>query len=98
MKLKKTTMAVHYYSYSPSNPQQAFGCSLVYGNQMEFKRWARCQGLSKENGADYYFDYVTPVDTRDLIQQKVIPGFLADGNTTWGEALNMLKKYFNIAT
>ncbi len=34
---------------------------LCYGNQMEFKSWAKHHGLSKKNGADYYFDYITPV-------------------------------------
>ena len=90
-------MDTRYYQYSPSYPQQAFGCSLVYSNQMEFKRWARRQGLSKKNGADYYFDSITPVDARDPMKQNNIPGFLADGKTTWGEALNILKKYFKIA-
>lgn len=90
-------MTSRYYEYSPSSPQQAFGCSLVYSNQMEFKRWARRQGLSKKNGADYYFDHITPVDARDLMGQNDIPGFLADGNTTWGEALKILKNYFKIA-
>ena len=90
-------MDSRYYQYSPSCPQQAFGCSLVYSNQMEFKRWARRQGLSKKNGADYYFDSVTPVDARDPMKQNNIPGFLADGKTTWGEALNILKRYFKIA-
>ena len=90
-------MDSRYYSYSPSYPQQAFGCSLVYSNQMEFKSWARRQGLSKKNGADYYFDCITPVDARDPMNQCSIPGFLANGNTTWGEALEILKKYFKIA-
>ena len=90
-------MTSRYYEYSPSSPQQAFGCSFVYSNQMEFKRWARRQGLSKKNGADYYFDHITPVDARDLMGQNDIPGFLADGNTTWGEALKILKNYFKIA-
>lgn len=90
-------MTSRYYEYSPSSPQQAFGCSLVYSNQMEFKRWARRQGLSKKNGADYYFDHITPVDAHDLMGQNDIPGFLADGNTTWGEALKILKNYFKIA-
>ena len=90
-------MDARYYQYSPSCPQQAFGCTLVYSNQMEFKRWARCQGLSKKNGADYYFDCITPVDARDPMSQNNIPGFLADGNTTWGEALKILKDYFKIA-
>ena len=90
-------MDTHYYRYSPSYPQQAFGCTLVYSNQMEFKSWARRHGLSKKNGANYYFDYITPVDGRDPMKQSNIPGFLANGKTTWGEALNILKKYFKIA-
>ena len=64
---------------------------------MEFKSWAKHHGLSKKNGADYYFDYVTPVDARDPMGQNNIPGFLANGKTTWGEALNILKTYFKIA-
>lgn len=81
------------YRYSPSGPQQA----LVYGNQIEFENWARRHGLSKKNGADYYFDCITPVDARDPMKQNDIPGFLADGKTTWGEALKILKNYFKIA-
>ena len=91
-------MDTHYYEeYSHSCPQQAFGCFLVYSNQIEFKRWARRHGLSKKNGADYYFDCITPVDARDPMKQNDIPGFLADGKITWGEALKILKKYFKIA-
>ena len=90
-------MDMRYYRYSPSCPQQAFGCSLVYSNQMEFKKWARRHGLSKKNGVDFYFDCITPVDARDPMRQNNIPGFLANGNTTWGEALEILKKYFKIA-
>ena len=70
---------------------------LCYGNQLEFKSWAKCHGLSKKNGADYYFDCITPVDARDPMKQNNIPGFLADGNTTWAEALKILKTYFKIA-
>lgn len=70
---------------------------LCYGNQMEFKSWAKHHGLSKKNGADYYFDYITPVDARDPMKQSNIPGFLANGKTTWGEALKILKNYFKIA-
>lgn len=69
---------------------------LCYDNQMDFKRWAKHYGFSKKNGADYYFDCVTPVDARDLMKQNSIPGFLANGKTTWGEALNILKAYFKI--
>lgn len=90
-------MDSRYYQYSPSYPQQAFGCSLVYSNQMEFKRWARRQGLSKKNGADYYFDSIYPVDARDPMSQNTIPGFTTNGKTTWGEALKILKNYFKIA-
>lgn len=70
---------------------------LCYSNQLEFKSWAKRHGLSKKNGADYYFDYITPVDGRDPMKQSNIPGFLANGKTTWGEALNILKTYFKIA-
>ena len=70
---------------------------LTYGNQMEFKSWAIRHGISKKNGADFYFDYVTPVDARDLMEQNDIPGFYADGTTTWGKAFKILKKYFKIA-
>lgn len=70
---------------------------LCYGNQMEFKSWAKHHGLSKKNGADYYFDYITPVDGRDPMKQSNIPGFLANGKTTWGEALKILKNHFKIA-
>lgn len=90
-------MDSRYYRYSPSYPEQAFECTLVYSNQMEFKHWANRHGLSKKNGADYYFDCITPVDARDPMGQNDIPGFLADGNTTWGEALKILKSYFKIA-
>ena len=87
-------MDTRYFYYS--HPQQAFGCTLVYNNQMDFKNWARRQGLSKKNGANYYFDNITPVDARDPFKQNDIPGFLANGKTTWGEALEILKKYFKI--
>ena len=87
----------YYEEYSHSCPQQSFGCSLVYDNQIEFKHWARRHGLSKKNGADYYFDCITQVDARDPMKQNDIPGFLADGKITWGEALKILKKYFKIA-
>jgi len=90
-------MDSRYYFYSKTYPKQAFGCTLVYSNQLDFKNWAKRQGLSMKNGADYYFDYITPVDARDPMNQCNIPGFLADGNTTWGEALKILKNYFKIA-
>lgn len=90
-------MDSRYYFYSKSYPQQAFGCTLVYSNQLDFKNWARRQGLTKKNGADFYFDYITPVDARDPMGQNNIPGFLANGHTTWGEALKILKEYFGIA-
>ena len=66
-------MDARYYKYSPSCPQQAFGCSLVYSNQMEFKSWARRHRLSKKNGADYDFDCITPVDGCDPRKQNDIP-------------------------
>lgn len=87
-------MDSRYFYYSHSS--QAFGCTLVCNNQMDFKHWARRHGLSKKNGADYYFDNITPVDARDPMKQNDIPGFLANGKTTWGEALNILKRYFKI--
>lgn len=90
-------MDSRYYFYSKACPKQAFGCTLVYSNQLDFKRWATRQGLSKKNGADYYFDSIFPVDARDPMNQCTIPGFRADGNTTWGEALKILKNYFKIA-
>ena len=90
-------MDSRYYFYSKAYPKQAFGCTLVYSNQLDFKHWAKRQGLSKKNGADFYFDYITPVDARDPMGQNDIPGFLADGNTTWGKALKILKNYFKIA-
>ena len=31
------------------------------------------------------------------MKQNDIPGFLADGKTTWGEAFKILKNYFKIA-
>lgn len=87
-------MDMRYYYFSKSTPEYAFGCTLVYGNQLEFERWARRHGASKKNGADFYFDSVFPVDAKT---SKNIPGFLADGNTTWKEALDLIKKHFNIA-
>lgn len=87
-------MDMRYYYYSKAYPEQAFGCTLVYSNQMDFIRWARKHGASKKNGADFYFDSITPVDTKTA---KDIPGFLADGNTTWKDALDHIKKHFNIA-
>ena len=88
-------MDSRYYFYSKSCPQDAFGCTLVFANKGNFKRWAVRHGLSKKNGADFYFDFITPVDARDN-KQPDIPGFLADGNTTWGEALKKLARYFHI--
>lgn len=90
-------MDSRYYFYCKAYPEQAFGCSLDYSNQMEFISWARRHGLSKKNGANFYFDYITPVDGRDSMGQHDIPGFLADGKTTWGKALEILKKHFKIA-
>lgn len=87
-------MDMRYYYFSKSCPEHAFGCSLIYGNQLDFIRWARRHGASKKNGADFYFDYITPVDTKTA---KDIPGFHADGNTTWKDALDLIKKHFNIA-
>ena len=88
-------MDTKYYSYPKSRPQDAFGCTLVYNNKAAFKRWAVRHGLSKKNGADFYFDFITPVDARDD-RQPDIPGFLADGSTTWGEALKKLARHFRI--
>ncbi len=68
---------------------------LEYSNQLEFKHWACHHGLSKKNGADYYFDHITPIDARNP-EQIDIPGFYADGTTTWEKALDILKKHFNI--
>lgn len=69
---------------------------LTYSNQLDFKKWARQHGLTKTAGADYYFDYITPVDATNQ-NMPSIKGFYADGKTTFGEALEILKKHFNIA-
>ena len=69
---------------------------LRYDNQLEFKRWARRNGVTKKAGADFYFDYITPVDATKP-RQPNIKGFYADGRTTFYEALKILKKHFKIA-
>lgn len=84
-----------YKYYETSRLEAKPGCTLTMGNQLEFKRWARHHGLSKKNGADYYFDSIYPVDATEA-KQPDIKGFFADGSTTWGEALKILKKHFKI--
>jgi len=69
---------------------------LTYSSQLEFKSWARKHGLTKKNGADYYFDCATAVDATKMSQPD-IPGVKANGTLTWGEALEKLKSYFKIA-
>lgn len=69
---------------------------LTYDNQMEFKSWAKKHGLTKKNGARYYFDSVFAVHDNGMISQDNIPGVVADGTLTWGEALYKLKLHFGI--
>ena len=69
---------------------------LTYSCQLEFKRWAAHYGLTKKAGADYYFDFVTPVDATKMSQPD-IKGFRADGTVTCGTALKILKKHFKIS-
>lgn len=69
---------------------------LTYSKQLDFKTWASHHGLTKKAGADYYFDFVTPVDATKPSQPD-IKGFRADGTVTFGTALRILKKYFKIA-
>ena len=69
---------------------------LTYSCQLEFKRWAAHYGLTKKAGADYYFDFVTPVDATKMSQPD-IKGFRADGTVTFGTALKILKKHFKIS-
>lgn len=69
---------------------------LTYSNQLEFKKWAKKYGLTKKNGADYYFDSIYAVDATDE-NQPDIKGVIANGTMTFGEALEMLKKHFEIA-
>ena len=86
-------MDTRYFYFAKTRPQDAPGCTLVYGNQLDFAKWARKNGISKKNGADFYFDSTVPVDAKT---NKDIPGFAADGTVTWNEALQILKKHFNI--
>ena len=69
---------------------------LTYDRQLEFKSWAKRHGLTKKAGADYYFDFITPVDATKM-NQPDIKGFRADGTVTFGTALRILKKHFKIA-
>jgi len=69
---------------------------LTYDRQLAFKSWAKRHGLTKKAGADYYFDFITPVDATKMSQPD-IKGFRADGTVTFGTALRILKKHFKIA-
>lgn len=68
---------------------------LTYDRQLKFKSWAKHHGLTKKAGADYYFDFITPVDATKMSQPD-IKGFRADGTVTFGTALKILKKHFKI--
>lgn len=69
---------------------------LTYDGQLEFKKWAKTQGLSKKNGVDFYFDNIECVDGRDPHDQSTIRGVVCDGSLTWGEAARRLRKYFGV--
>lgn len=68
---------------------------LTYSNQLEFKAWAKKHGLTKKNGADFYFDYIYAVDATDENQPN-ISGVVANGTMAFGEALAKLKSHFKI--
>ena len=78
--------------------EKTYNCTdiLTYSNQIAFIKWARQHGLTKKAGADYYFDYITPVDATKESQPD-IKGFYANGQVTFGTALSILKKHFKIA-
>ena len=69
---------------------------LTYSNQMEFKSWARKNGLTQKNGARYYFDSIFAVHDNGMTSQDTIRGVIANGSLTWGEALFKLKLHFGI--
>lgn len=75
--------------------ESTFNCAdkLTYGNQLEFKKWAKRHGLTKKAGADYYFDSIYAVDARKS-SQPTIRGVVADGSLTFREAAAKLKKHF----
>ena len=50
---------------------------LTYSRQLDFKSWASHHGLTKKAGADYYFDFVTPVDATKPSQPKPMPAAYA---------------------
>lgn len=66
---------------------------LTYANQLEFKSWAKTQGLDSDW---YYFDFITVVDAKDPCYCPDIPGILANGENTWAEALATIKRYFSL--
>lgn len=60
---------------------------LTYGNQLEFKKWVRKE---LKIGDVFYFDYITGVWAESA---EDIPGLVADGNDTWGEAKEILANF-----
>lgn len=58
---------------------------LTYANQLEFKAYAKSQGIDQNA---FYFDCVTGVNA---LTNKDIPGLTADSTLTFGQALQILK-------
>lgn len=68
---------------------------LYSSNKDEFKTWAAHHGLSKSRGANFYFDGENIVDATKS-NCPIISCVKANGTDRWGDALCMLKSYFNI--
>ena len=63
---------------------------LTFANQLDFKKWAEKKGL---NPNWYYFDSISVVDAVNP-RCPDIPGVLANGKSTWNEALCVISSYF----
>lgn len=64
---------------------------LTFANQLEFKAWAKKQGLNPDW---YYFDSTAIVDAKDPCFCPDIPDVKANGKSTWREVLQKLSGYF----
>ena len=64
---------------------------LTFGNQLEFKKWAKAQGLNPDI---YYFDNISTVDAEDPCWCPDIPNVYANGKLTWEKALQKINDYF----
>ena len=64
---------------------------FTFANQLEFKAWAKKNGLNPDW---YYFDSTAIVDAKDPCFCPDIPGVKANGKSTWREVLQKLSEYF----